>query len=162
MRYINLKLQFDSWSLIEGTTYQFFLFLFFRYDKCPHGRILNFPGDRRRFRGERRPRTPARGRAAQDRGGPRFQRHGRQGAELTHLHFPHHPRRRGRPSRRPQARRPASLRQRRRKLFLSRFSARLPATIFVEFVKNQCSVVEDCFAMKRAFTCLLLPITRNL
>lgn len=63
--------------------------------------------------GQRRPLPPAGGGAAQDGGGAGLQRDGRQGAELAHLHFPHHPRGRGRAARRPEARRSAPVRQRR-------------------------------------------------
>lgn len=65
------------------------------------------------LRGQRRPLPPAGRGASKDGGGAGIQRDGRQGAELTHLHLPHHPRRRGRAARRAKARGSAPVRQRR-------------------------------------------------
>lgn len=53
--------------------------------------------------------APSSCRAAQDRGRPGFQYHGRKGAELPDIHLTDHPGRDRRSTRRPEERRPASL-----------------------------------------------------
>ena len=77
-----------------------------------------FPPPSGHGRGLRRQRgtlPPTGGRAAQDGGRAGLQRDGRQGAELAHLHLPHHSRGRGGEARRPEAGGPAPVRQRRGK-----------------------------------------------
>lgn len=68
-------------------------------------------GNGGRVRGERGPRSSPGRRAAQDRGGPRLQRHGRSRAELAHLHIQDYTGWRCRQARWPQTWRSAALGQ---------------------------------------------------